>query len=246
MHLSRGTNSVKATVLSHSFIWKTSRMSQRTKQNGRRWETASLHRLKLLVWQGSFNRWHYILNMCHRVGLTQTSVEVIKTRKAVILLGLFRIWCKSFPQCSSFSVDPVDVTNCFSLLAWLVFPWPSSLSTLGWQQHNRSCPTYRFLGLFYAVFVWYNCSCFWLFLWRAYMHYTLWCSHTWSHIFDRSQRADLLNFLWKHLTMNPWSSSNFQVNVKLKTPGEYCWIILFCCSYIKGRFFFSSRLWPRV
>lgn len=74
--------------------------------------------------------------MCHcwatsptsGVDLTQTSCGVIKRRGAVILLGLPGIRCKSFPLHSSSTVDPVEVANCFSLLALagvsLAFPTP--------------------------------------------------------------------------------------------------------------------------
>ena len=94
------------------------------------------------------------LNMCHlwaisltsSVGLTQTRCRVIK--RAVILLGLLRIWCKCFPQHSSLTKDPVDVANCFSLSPWLVSPWLSSLPALSWLQHSTICPTYSCFCLF--------------------------------------------------------------------------------------------------
>lgn len=34
------------------------------------------------------------------------------------------------------TVDPVEVANCYSLVAWLASPGLSSLSTLSWQEHR--------------------------------------------------------------------------------------------------------------
>ncbi len=168
-------------------------MRQRTVRMSAGGETVSVHRLRLILWQGKFNRWHCTLYWpCHCwaigltgcVDLTQTICGVVKRRRAVILLGLPGIWCKSFPLHSSCTVDPVEVANCFSLLAWLVSPWASSFPTLSWQQHRRSCNTSTVAVLLYIAF-WYATSVFWL-LTRTY----LCCYHTplWSHLHFLSQR----------------------------------------------------------
>lgn len=139
-------------MYSYSLIWIRSGLSQRKKQTQYRWCThTQINTLTKETEQMTLNS---IVNMCHSwaVSLTSsvglTSCGVIKRRRAVIRLGLPGIWCKSFPLHSSSAVDPVEVANCFSLLAWPVSRWPSSLPTLSWQQHGRSCPTYSCLCFF--------------------------------------------------------------------------------------------------